>query len=702
MCAEWRVHSCSSESPVHKAENVLLDELYRIWQTNEPSDEAWLILEANPPKAFDALEIVNGGTSLLEVYGLSEDTQEDDSVENYELLLSTQQVMTLKDLTNRSNRNRSSSYSIPQKLSPVAAQKRWQRLRIVCHQPFGTSEHKACIGLSRINIISCNTKANGSSSISGPSLLRKVEKGCSPNAPTKGNGRDTLLGSEVTSTTILSTKNQLANAMSSICPESKDGKNERKRKLPSWTSTEENIAKDSEQKTMSSDAPHKDRKGKSLAARSDDTAGNAKSGHVKKAVGSEDKGSILSRNESKLNSSISPDRALQQKKQAAKGNVIVASSSSDRDTLSSSSAQGEVTGQGSHSKRDDGSFSTLLEGVVLAISGLVNPERGDLRSQALEMGAEYQPDWNSKCTLLVCAFPNTPKFKQVKNDGGTIVSKEWVPECYKHKKLVEIDRFLMHAGKPWRKKQSLNVSNASDNALSLKQQGKAEKKLQLERNRISGIAIEDKERNANAKSSERLDFNLSDVEKWVGEDLNATMCWLQEQEEKPQPDELMETAIQGIMVCLEDTTKCLKENKHVRTVLDNWEFIPRVVKELAAFDDVRKGAQTISREELCKKADTFRSIYEKELEKYRKATQPNKGKAKLESDQQNSGPLHTIGKLGSADNIKVQSDDDDDATEVMSDDGSKGDPDYDTDDTQVMDEDELYQAQQTIGKKCCM
>lgn len=57
------------------------------------------------------------------------------------------------------------------------------------------------------------------------------------------------------------------------------------------------------------------------------------------------------------------------------------------------------------------------------LSGFVNPERSNLRSQALEMGAEYQPDWSSDCTLLVCAFPNTPKFRQVEADCGTIVSK---------------------------------------------------------------------------------------------------------------------------------------------------------------------------------------------------------------------------------------------------------------------------------------
>ncbi|KAK9141844.1 hypothetical protein Syun_011244 [Stephania yunnanensis] len=34
------------------------------------------------------------------------------------------------------------------------------------------------------------------------------------------------------------------------------------------------------------------------------------------------------------------------------------------------------------------------DGVVFALSGFVNPERSVLRSQAMEMDAEYRTDWN--------------------------------------------------------------------------------------------------------------------------------------------------------------------------------------------------------------------------------------------------------------------------------------------------------------------
>lgn len=65
----------------------------------------------------------------------------------------------------------------------------------------------------------------------------------------------------------------------------------------------------------------------------------------------------------------------------------------------------------------------MQEGVVFTISGIQNPERGQLRIKGLEMGAQYRPDWSTDCTVLVCAFMDTPKFKQVQADGGSIVSK---------------------------------------------------------------------------------------------------------------------------------------------------------------------------------------------------------------------------------------------------------------------------------------
>jgi len=88
-------------------------------------------------------------------------------------------------------------------------------------------------------------------------------------------------------------------------------------------------------------------------------------------------------------------------------------------------------------------FRDLLRGVVFAISGFQNPLRGEIRGKALEMGAKYEPDWSNKCTHLICAFTNTPKFQQVKTSGGKIVKKEWVEECHFRRKRLPWRRFCL-------------------------------------------------------------------------------------------------------------------------------------------------------------------------------------------------------------------------------------------------------------------
>ncbi|XP_059076914.1 uncharacterized protein LOC131069288 [Cryptomeria japonica] len=535
MGGEWKVQSCSSESPVHKADNVVREELYRIWQTEEPSEEAWLVLETDPPKPIERVEIVNAGASLIELYGLPEDRSEE------ELLLSTQQVMTLKDLTNKTNRTRSFTYTIPQKLSPIAAEKRWKQLRIICHQPFGTKEHRACIGLSRIDVISCNTEANSLQPIGETSMPQEVRKlkECSTDKQPGVNSSD--------SSVTCSTNERLIDY--------KNGKGDvKKRKLPVWNVTTKNSAEDSNGFSGGDAGPSEERKIKQISENSEGNAKNATGDHTGKGARIESKDNILSR-DSKINSS-SPKTTVQEKKQKISSNMkdptsnVIAASSSHGPILSGSSEVDKKEDR-SQSKPDRGSFSALLDGVVFAMSGLVNPERGNLRSQGLQMGAEYQPDWNSNCTLLACAFPNTPKFMQVKGDGGTIVSKgkagsdlasghckwyrsmilqpcrEWISECYKKRKLVDIDPYLMHVGKPWRKLQPVNVSPVSP----INEPDQMKKKPPLHGKTISA-RINKKAKGMGEISSEKPDINPSEVQKWVVEDFNATVSWLENLPEK--------------------------------------------------------------------------------------------------------------------------------------------------------------------------
>ncbi|CAG9582915.1 unnamed protein product [Danaus chrysippus] len=73
-------------------------------------------------------------------------------------------------------------------------------------------------------------------------------------------------------------------------------------------------------------------------------------------------------------------------------------------------------------------LSSVLSGVVFSISGYVNPRRASVRAAALRMGARYTPDVTHDCTHLICAFPNTPKLRLVR-DGVAVVKAEWIEDC---------------------------------------------------------------------------------------------------------------------------------------------------------------------------------------------------------------------------------------------------------------------------------
>ena len=49
-------------------------------------------------------------------------------------------------------------------------------------------------------------------------------------------------------------------------------------------------------------------------------------------------------------------------------------------------------------KSPEKAFGSLMRKVVFVMSGYENPERGKIRDKALEMGADYKPNWGRSCT----------------------------------------------------------------------------------------------------------------------------------------------------------------------------------------------------------------------------------------------------------------------------------------------------------------
>ncbi|KAK4267488.1 hypothetical protein QN277_024262 [Acacia crassicarpa] len=291
--------------------------------------------------------------------------------------------------------------------------------------------------------------------------------------------------------------------------------------------------------------------------------------------------------------------------------------------VGTTSQQTENSGKTSDSSLESKGFSKLLEGVVFVLSGFVNPERGILRSHALEMGAEYQPDWNSDCTLLVCAFPNTPKFRQVEAECGTIVSKDWILECYAQRKLVDIESYFMHVGKPWRRaNKSQEIDEGQKSSVpkkSLKQTERASPSKSSTSTKLEG----------NKNDPFNKCFSASEVKKWALDDMNRTIEWLENQEEKPDPDEIVKIAAGGILTCLEDVINSLKEKQDVYKATEDWNFIPRVVEELAKVDVSGNNTASISKEDLHRQALECKRMYEVELNNF-----DDKRKKKLERNEE--------------------------------------------------------------------
>ncbi|KAI3671555.1 hypothetical protein L1987_87294 [Smallanthus sonchifolius] len=266
-------------------------------------------------------------------------------------------------------------------------------------------------------------------------------------------------------------------------------------------------------------------------------------------------------------------------------------------------------------------FSKLMEGVVFVLSGFVNPERSTLRSQALEMGAEYQGDWNANCTLLVCAFVNTPKFRQVEADNGTVVSKGWITECYNQKQLVAIEPFLLHAGKPWRRQSSSSGPSQDPKQSSSKISYKQPDKSVDSKSRASSSS-------KTAHKPSKKEFLTSEVKKWAIDDMRKTISWLNSQEEKPDSSEIKKIAAEGILTCLQDAIDSLKEGWGMGKILEEWSFVPRVVEELNKLDIA--GDNTVKKD-IYHQAIVCKRIYEFELgnSEDEKPTDKNK-RAKIE------------------------------------------------------------------------
>ncbi|KAM9964999.1 hypothetical protein ACTFIW_004797 [Dictyostelium discoideum] len=471
------VSCCSSESEYNKSSNVLLDDTYRIWQTKDKTGKAFIELQFPTPSLIHQIDITNAGSAFIEVLvGLVtwEPTE-------FLVLVPLTNFMSLSETTNKTNRNRMKSFNTSN-FSSQTVPRKWERVRIVCSQPWLDDN----LGVSLVKIYApplkttptptptiTTTKLSSSSSNNNNNnnnvtpQIKSEKLGDSSNEidltdTSASNLMDTSFESEP-NIPLKSDKTQILN----FIPELKRSNSSTPKKLSkSATVMLSNplpgqvlvINQKSKSKGVNKE-PEKE-----IETEEEDEEEKIE---IKKKLDQQQK-----KQSSSQQSSSSQQQQQQQQKQKSK--LVEPKQSDEDDSMQDikiinnnrNENQTKSTERKSLEKltnTNDGEtdeecddlqiiatpkqqqkltpFGNLLKGVVLVIGGIQNPQRGEIREKALEMGAGYKPDWCREATHLVTPFRGTDKFKIAQKSGGSIIKPKWIEDCYKLKSRLPIKNY---------------------------------------------------------------------------------------------------------------------------------------------------------------------------------------------------------------------------------------------------------------------
>ncbi|XP_010621572.1 DNA repair protein XRCC1 isoform X2 [Fukomys damarensis] len=390
------VVSCSSQDSTHCAENLLKADTYRKWRAAKAGEKCIsVVLQLEKEEQIHSMDIGNNGSAFVEV--LVGSSAGGASEQDYEVLLVMSSFMSPSESRSGSNPSRVRMFG-PDKLVRTAAEKRWDRIKIVCSQPYSKDSP---YGLSFIRLRSPPDKEEA----------------------------------EVPSQKVTMTK------------------------LGQFRVKEEDESASSLRPgalffgriNKTSPATASDPAGPSYAA----ATLQASASPLSKAVGSTTKPQESTKGKRKLDLNVE-ERKTPSKPSAQlsppplKRPKLPAPTRSPAAAPAPATAQravpGKPRGEGTEprgARAGPQELGRILEGVVVVLSGFQNPFRSDLRDKALELGAKYRPDWTPDSTHLICAFANTPKYSQVLGLGGRIVRKEWVLDCHRMRRRLPSRRYLM-------------------------------------------------------------------------------------------------------------------------------------------------------------------------------------------------------------------------------------------------------------------
>ncbi|GAB1601859.1 DNA repair protein XRCC1-like isoform X1 [Argonauta hians] len=444
--------SYSSQDTKNPADNLLKPDGVHKWRSASAGEKSLsVILQLEKASRIHSIDIGNEGSAFIEVLvGRSTSS----SSEDFQVILVTSSFMSPMESRNNTNRCSVRMFG-PEKLTKTVFEEKWDRVKIICTQPFNKMTN---YGLSFVKFHSPPSSGNHSNSAKpvedddltnpkkiGAFFFRQDEdeksdlKAGSLFAQQKAKAESSPLTGAAA---IRAASNEARSSYLEMKSSPGSGASEMKKKRKHSESDEDT----SEVKKTKSKNGIDHQSSSSSSNSSGNSSGSNNSSSLQKARQKEE-----SRKEK--HSHHEKKEKKHSSKDEGKPTLYSNSSSSSNSTSSSSSHKNNhhkldvITNKANNTSKP---FRKIMDTVVFVLSGFQNPCRADIRDKAREMGATYRPDWSSDCTHLVCAFMNTPKYKAVKG-RGRIVTKNWVLDCYRQKTLL-----------PWRKFQLEELDDNDD------------------------------------------------------------------------------------------------------------------------------------------------------------------------------------------------------------------------------------------------
>ncbi|XP_059522289.1 DNA repair protein XRCC1 isoform X2 [Myotis daubentonii] len=393
------VVSCSSQDSTHCADNLLKADTYRKWRAARAGEKTIsVVLQLEKEEQIHSVDIGNDGSAFVEV--LVGSSAGGAGEQDYEVLLVTSSFMSPSESRSGSNPNRVRFFG-PEKLVRGAAEKRWDRVKIVCSQPYSKDSP---YGLSFVRFHSPPDKDEVEASPQkvtklGQFRVKEEDEGASSLRPgalffSRINKTSTATTSDPAGPSYAAATLQASSATSSTSPASRA--------------------------VGSTSKPQESPKGKRKLD--------------------------LNQEERKTPSKPSAQPSPPARKRPKLSAPISTPATASAPAPARGAVPGKPRGEGTEHRAPRAGpqeMGKILKGVVVVLSGFQNPFRSELRDKALELGAKYRPDWTPDSTHLICAFANTPKYGQVLGLGGRIVRKEWVLDCHRMRQRLPSRRYLM-------------------------------------------------------------------------------------------------------------------------------------------------------------------------------------------------------------------------------------------------------------------